>query len=129
MKSKSTNCPPGWGEGAILVRTVESPDGTSREAFVHPDMPGLAVNRREDLWVVTHIRSGHFIQPGFARSTDAADFARDLFPLTDWSRKGRDLLDDKTLRGAVVQIRDRMNFGRLVVLIAAAPPAGPGIDV
>jgi hypothetical protein len=120
--------PPGWAPATIVVRTIEEPDGRDREAFINAGAPGLAINLRDDLWVVSHVRSGVFIQPGFVKAKEAAAFALDLAPLTDWSRKARDLRDDEALRGAVVSMRDRLNFGRTIVSIDAAQASDAALD-
>lgn len=112
--------PKGWTPTNIIIRTQNAPHGEGREAFNRPDVAGLVVNRREDLWVVSHVRSGYFIQPGFVVATDACDFALALAPLADWGRTGRELQNDHALRGAVVHLRERMNFGKSIVMIEAS---------
>lgn len=102
--------PAGWSSSTFLVRTVEDPDGKERDCYVCPQAPGLCVNRRDDLWVVSHVRSGTFIQPAFVRIADACSFAVAIAPITDWGRKGRDLITDPAVRGRVVLERERSSF-------------------
>lgn len=102
--------PAGWTSSTFLVRTVEDPEGKARDCYVCPQAAGLCVNRRDDLWVVSHVRSGTFIQPAFVRIADAASFAIAIAPLADWTRKGRDLLNDADVRGAVIRERERTVF-------------------
>lgn len=102
--------PAGWESSAFLVRTVEDPDGKTRDCYICPQAPGLCVNRRDDLWVVSHVRSGTFIQPAFTRVASACSFAIAVAPLGDWTRKGRDLLNDHALRGRVIGEREKTVF-------------------
>lgn len=120
--------PKGWTPTGIMVRTTNSPNGESRDAYTHPDVVGLVVNKRDDLYVVSHVRSGYFIQPGFVLPKEACDFAIALAKLTDWKRSGRELQDDAAIRGAVVQLRERLNFGKTIIMIDAPTPIELGLD-
>lgn len=120
--------PAGWDRGTFLVRTVEEPAGVSRDCYVCPQAPGLCVNRRDDLWVVSHIRSGTFVQPAFTRVGDACSFAIAIAPAGDWTRSGRELLDDAALRGRVVIERDRTRFKATGIFLDKIEPSELALD-
>lgn len=87
----------------------------AREAYVHPDAPGLAVTaclgNCFGWWSVTHIASGRAIHPDAHDSAirvrgDAERFALALAPLTDWTRDmGAVMADKPTLAPKVNAVR------------------------
>ncbi len=100
-----------WQAGTF---ECDSPAGKySKACWRHLSAPGLCVNRRrtnegeEAGWVVSHERSGKFIDPEHGSRKAAQAFALDLAPLGDWRRGGEALLEDVQLRAAVIQLRGR----------------------
>lgn len=102
--------PKGWRRSTFGKRSERYDGVTSVPCFTHPNAPGLVVNETGFRWVVSHARSGSFINPTFPIADDACLFALAIAVLGDFERSARDILADEALRGGVVLIRQRPEF-------------------
>lgn len=101
--------PKGWARGSFDCPSV---DGSSRriDCYTHPDAPGLVVNENRGVWVVSHERSGMFINPGFSELAIACHFALAISVQGDFRRTAREILSDEALKGGVVLVRQRPDY-------------------
>lgn len=108
--------PKGWTSTNFLKRSKRTNEGTPAPCFIHPDAPGLVVNEDgEGYWVVSHARSGCFVNPTFDRPDLACSFALAIAVQGDWRRSARELIADQALRGGVVLVRERPEFASGIV--------------
>lgn len=120
--------PKGWTTSRITVRSKHEAEGRLVDCFVHTGAPGLAVNENVGLWVVSHTRSGMFINPGFWEADVACRFALALAANGDYTRSARDLLADEPMRGRVVQIRNRPEFSECSTFDTNPNPSDDALD-
>lgn len=102
--------PKGWTRSTFGKRSKRDNDVTSVACFTHPDAPGLVVNENGFDWVVSHERSGSYINPSFRSADVACQFALAISAQGDFRRTARELLADEALKGGVVLVRQRPEF-------------------
>ncbi len=103
--------PKGWALSSFNKRSSNNPQGKAAACFDHQAAPGLVVNPHDsDDWVVSHARSGLFINPSFPTAELACSFALSLADAGDFTRSARELLADLPLIEDVKLIRQRPEF-------------------
>lgn len=102
--------PKGWTASSFGKRKKSTNAVEDSPCFIHPDAPGLCVNEDGIEWVVSHRRSGSFINPSFPSVDLACSFALAISAQGDFRRSAREILADEALRGGVVVVRERPEF-------------------